>query len=86
MTHAKERLDRRRAVLDGVADEVHRLMKQEGVTKGELARRCGRGEIWVQRVLAGYAEMKVADVVDVGLALGVGGEGLFCSSVRYACE
>lgn len=53
-----------------IAFELSRLMKQEGVSKAELARRLKKSRAYVTKVLQGGANLTIESLVRIAFVLG----------------
>ena len=51
-------------------EEVFRLMEEQGVSRGELARRLGTSPAYVTKILRGNANFTLASMVKLARALG----------------
>lgn len=58
-------------VHEEVITQIRQAMADAGVNQEELARRLGRSQPWLSRVLAGRRELKVRDAEAIAHALGV---------------
>lgn len=54
-----------------VAARIQNLLEDLGVSKAELARRLGKSQAWVSKVLSGRQNLTLNSLARVGLALGV---------------
>jgi len=54
------------------AELVARLMKEENLTKADLARRLGKSRAWITQVLSGKANMTIRTFAELVYALGAG--------------
>lgn len=52
------------------AELVARLMKRQGLSKADLARRLGKSRAWVTQLLSGRANMTIRTYAEVVYALG----------------
>jgi transcriptional regulator with XRE-family HTH domain len=58
------------ALVTDAAELVAQLMKTQGVSKAELARRLGKSRAWVTQLLSGKANMTLRTFADVVYLLG----------------
>ena len=69
-TPAYERLVEEERLIVAATENIYRLMRDEGISKAELAKRIGRSRAFVSQILTGERNLTLRTLADVCHALG----------------